>query len=51
MRAEHGAPSATGVLVIDDTDERKHGHATDHVSPQYLSRRAIFAVKAKLITQ
>lgn len=31
-----GAPSASGVLVIDDTGDRKDGHATDHVSRQYL---------------
>jgi len=36
MRAEDGAPSASGVLVIDDTGDRKDGHATDHVSRQYL---------------
>ena len=30
------APSASGVLVIDDTGDRKDGHATDHVARQYL---------------
>lgn len=30
------APSAAGVLVIDDTGDRKDGHATDHVARQYL---------------
>ena len=30
------APSATGVLVIDDTGDRKDGSATDHVARQYL---------------
>jgi SRSO17 transposase len=30
------APSATGVLVIDDTGDRKDGRATDHVARQYL---------------
>lgn len=30
------APSATGALVIDDTGDRKDGHATDHVARQYL---------------
>jgi len=34
--AEDSAPSASGVLVIDDTGDRKDGHATDHVSRQYL---------------
>lgn len=36
MQAENSAPSASGVLVIDDTGDRKDGHATDHVSRQYL---------------
>lgn len=30
------APTAEGVLVIDDTGDRKDGHATDHVGRQYL---------------
>ena len=30
------APSATGVLAIDDTGDRKDGSATDHVARQYL---------------
>ncbi len=30
------APSADGVLVIDDTGDRKDGHATAHVARQYL---------------
>jgi hypothetical protein len=30
------APSAAGVLVIDDTGDRKDGNATDHVARQYL---------------
>ncbi len=30
------APSAEGVLVIDDTGDRKDGSATDHVARQYL---------------
>ena len=30
------APSAAGVLVIDDTGDRKDGRATDHVARQYL---------------
>lgn len=30
------APSAAGVLVIDDTGDRKDDHATDHVAWQYL---------------
>ena len=30
------APSPDGVLVIDDTGDRKDGHATDHVARQYL---------------
>jgi SRSO17 transposase len=30
------APSGTGVLVIDDTGDRKDGSATDHVARQYL---------------
>ena len=30
------APSAAGVLVIDDTGDRKEGHAIDHVARQYL---------------
>ena len=30
------APSANGVLVIDDTGDRKDGCATDHVARQYL---------------
>jgi SRSO17 transposase len=30
------APSAAGVLVIDDTGDRKDGKATDHVARQYL---------------
>jgi SRSO17 transposase len=30
------APSANGVLVIDDTGDRKEGNATDHVSRRYL---------------
>src|SRR5438105_8534061 len=30
------APSADGVLVIDDTGDRKDGHAMDHVARQYL---------------
>ncbi|CAM3813012.1 transposase [Polaromonas hydrogenivorans] len=30
------APSAGGVLVIDDTGDRKEGRATDHVARQYL---------------
>lgn len=35
-QSRDGAPSARGVLVIDDTGDRKDGHATDHVSRQYL---------------
>lgn len=35
-QAPVSAPSATGVLMIDDTGDRKHGHSTDHVSRQYL---------------
>lgn len=35
-QADNSAPSASGVLVIDDTGDRKDGHATDHVSRQYL---------------
>lgn len=30
------APSATGALVIDDTGDRRDGHATDYVARQYL---------------
>ena len=30
------APSAAGVLAIDDTGDRKDGKATDHVARQYL---------------
>ncbi|CAM3888067.1 transposase [Polaromonas hydrogenivorans] len=30
------APSANGVLIIDDTGDRKEGSATDHVARQYL---------------
>jgi SRSO17 transposase len=30
------APHAQGVLVIDDTGDRKDGHHTDHVARQYL---------------
>ena len=30
------APSANGVLIIDDTGDRKDGSATDHVARQYL---------------
>ena len=30
------APSAEGVLIIDDTGDRKDGSATDHVARQYL---------------
>ena len=30
------APTADGVLVIDDTGQRKEGSATDHVARQYL---------------
>lgn len=30
------APSADGVLVLDDTGDRKKGSATDHVGRQYL---------------
>ena len=30
------APSVTGALVIDDTGDRKDGHATGHVARQYL---------------
>ena len=30
------APSAKGVLVTDDTGDRKEGSATDHVARQYL---------------
>ncbi len=30
------APHARGVLVIDDTGDRKAGHRTDHVARQYL---------------
>jgi SRSO17 transposase len=29
-------PSADGVLIIDDTGDRKDGSATDHVARQYL---------------
>jgi SRSO17 transposase len=29
------APSAAAVLVIDDTGDRKDGHAIDHVARQY----------------
>jgi SRSO17 transposase len=36
VQSRDGAPSARGVLVIDDTGDRKDGHATDHVSRQYL---------------
>lgn len=36
MQAEDSAPSASGVLVIDDTSDRTDGHATDHMSRQYL---------------
>jgi SRSO17 transposase len=36
MQGEDSAPSASGVLVIDDTGSRKDGHVTDHVSRQYL---------------
>lgn len=35
-QSREGAPSASGVLVIDDTGDRKDGRATDHVSRQYL---------------
>jgi len=30
------AAHARGVLVLDDTGDRKEGHATDHVARQYL---------------
>ena len=30
------SPSADGVLIIDDTGDRKDGSATDHVARQYL---------------
>jgi SRSO17 transposase len=30
------APAADGVLVLDDTGDRKKGSATDHVGHQYL---------------
>ena len=30
------AAHASGVLVLDDTGDRKEGHATDHVARQYL---------------
>lgn len=30
------APSGDGVLVLDDTGDRKKGHAADHVGRQYL---------------
>lgn len=36
MLAGDSAPSASRVLMIDDTGDRKDGHATDHVSRQYL---------------
>jgi SRSO17 transposase len=36
MQAGGSAPSANGVLVNDDMCDRKDGHATDHVSHQYL---------------
>jgi SRSO17 transposase len=36
LQTPESAPSASGVLVIDDTGDRKDGHATDHVSRQYL---------------
>ena len=36
LAAPGSAPSASGVLVIDDTGDRKDGHATDHVARQYL---------------
>ena len=36
LAAPESAPSASGVLVIDDTGDRKDGHATDHVARQYL---------------
>ncbi|WP_435889265.1 IS701 family transposase [Streptosporangium canum] len=32
------APHRGGVLVIDDSGDRKDGHATDHVSRQWLGR-------------
>jgi SRSO17 transposase len=32
------APHPGGVLVIDDSGDRKDGHATDHVSRQWLGR-------------
>src|SRR5881275_231331 len=33
------APHDAGVLVIDDTGDRKDGRATAHVAPQYLGSR------------
>lgn len=30
------APTGAGVLIVDDTGDRKDGHATDHVGRQYL---------------
>ena len=36
MRRLATAPSPDGVLVIDDTGDRKYGHATDHVARHYL---------------
>ena len=37
MQPEDSASSASGVLVIDGTDDCKEGHATGHVSRQYLA--------------
>jgi SRSO17 transposase len=34
------APHERGVLVVDDSGDRKDGHATAHVARQYLGRRA-----------
>ncbi len=41
LLAADPATAATdqGVLVIDDTGDRKEGHATDHVARQYLDCR------------
>jgi SRSO17 transposase len=36
MNAPGTAPPGDGVLVLDDTGDRKKGHATDHVGRQYL---------------
>jgi SRSO17 transposase len=33
------APTAQGVLVIDETGDRKDGHKTAHVARQYLGNR------------